>query len=99
MAKHKNYRILELMSKVQWKGVDNWLQLKEEHQSAEIPAFKDWLTRHIKYIGNSSAQQAVRDYYLAGDSKVPNTGFYIFKDRGAEVLVGLYAYQQEQKHG
>lgn len=98
MAKSKNWRMLELMERIHWKGVDNWLQLREEHQTKEIPAFRDWLTRHIHFIDNEDAQQAVRDYYLVGDSAKPGTGFYIRKDRGTEALIAVYTYQQEKEH-
>ena len=99
MAKNKNTRLLQLMELVNWKGRNNWQELREELQNDAVPGFKDWLYTNMKYIRPDDAKEAVRLWFLEGKSGTPGEAFYIKKDRGISVLVGLSLYQQEQQNG
>lgn len=95
MKTTKPNRLIKFMEQIRWKGKDNWSEIKEEYVTPEILPFKSWIVNHLKYIQTEKAREAVRTYFLVGESNTPHSGFYIDKDRGVEALVAMYALERD----
>ena len=93
----KNNRLLGLMEQVQWQGIKNWTDLREELQNDAVPAFKDWLNKTMKFVEPEDVREAIYRWTILGESDPPGSAFYIKKDRAVSVLIGLSKYQQQEQ--
>ncbi len=91
----KQKRLLKLMERINWKNKGAWTKFEKKFQEEEIPYFRQWLVKNLVYIKDIAAKEALMKWFVEGISKEPNSGFYIFKDRGIAAVEAMYAKEQD----
>ena len=95
-------RMLNLMSRLKWNGIDNWEELDPRVQGAYIPAAQTWLLQRIKYLPTTperdglNPRTAVEDYFI-NQSATRGWRQHEVKEMGVTALQTLYEWEKD--HG